>query len=345
MNVVYNEKKNYKDKLASRNKRIIGISIALLLVSFFISMNTGYMKLAPVDTIRTLLGGGTAKENLILFDLRLPRIIISILIGAGLALSGCIIQGISRNALADPGLLGINAGASLMVILYTLFLSGKSFMNIFTLPFLALIGASLTAFIIYTFAYKRDEGIAPMRLILTGIAVQAGVSALTTVLVILLDENQYKFVANWQAGSIWGSHWNFVWAALPWFIGLLPYLILKSNILDILNLGDDVACGLGAMVEKERRKLLAVSVALAAICVSVGGNISFIGLLAPHLSKKLVGPKHRILLPTSALVGAVIVSISDTIGRVIIQPNEIPTGIVVAIIGAPYFLYLLIKKD
>ena len=340
------QKKNeaYKKKIVVRNTAIVIGAAVVLILSFIISMNTGYTKITPLDTLRTLFGGGTEKENLILFDFRLPRIVISMLVGMGLALSGCIIQGISKNALADPGLLGINAGAGMMVILYVMFLGAQSFLSVFTLPFLALAGAGVTAIIIYALSYKKGEGIAPMRLILTGIAVQAGISALTTVLVVKLDETQYNFVATWQAGSIWGSNWKFVLALLPWLLLLIPYVLMKSRVLDVLNLGDDVAYSLGASVEKERRRLLAASVALAASCVAVSGSLSFVGLIAPHLARRLVGPKHAILLPTCALTGAVLVSVADTIARVIVQPSEIPTGIMVAIIGAPYFLYLLGKS-
>ena len=334
----------YKRKITIRNTAIVFGCVALLVISFIISMNTGYTKLTPMDTLRTLFGGGTAKEILILFDFRLPRIVISMLVGSGLALSGCIIQGISKNALADPGLLGINAGAGLMVILYVMFFGAQSFLSVFTLPFLALAGAGVTARVIYALAYKKEEGIAPMRLILTGVAIQAGISALTTLLVVKLDDDQFGFVATWQAGSIWGSNWKFVMALLPWLLLLIPYVLYKARVLDVLNMGDDVACSLGANVEHERRWFLTASVALAASCVAVSGSISFVGLIAPHLSRRLVGPKHSILLPTCALTGAVLVSVADTIARVIVQPSEIPTGIMVAIIGAPYFLYLLAKS-
>jgi iron complex transport system permease protein len=171
-----------------------------------------------------------------------------------------------------------------------------------------------------------------------------GISALTTLLVVKLDEDQFDFVATWQAGSIWGSNWHFVLALLPWLLLLIPYVLYKARVLDVLNMGDEVAYSLGTSVEKERRGLLAASVALAAPCVAVSGSISFVGLIAPHLARRLVGPKHAILLPTCALTGAVLVSVADTIARVIVQPSEIPTGIMVAIIGAPYFLYLLAKS-
>lgn len=344
MNAQQEKNQAYKRKIAIRNTGIVLAFSVLLILSFIVSMNTGYSKLSPLDTLRTLFGGGSERENLILFGFRLPRIVISILVGAGLALSGCIIQGVSRNALADPGLLGINAGAGLTVILFVLFFRSQSILSVFTLPFLALIGAGITAILIYTLAYKRQTGIAPIRLILTGVAVQAGISALTTVLVIRLDNTQFDFVAGWQAGSIWGSNWKFILALLPWLLLLIPYVLSKARVLDVLSLGDDIACGLGASVEKERRRLLAAAVALAASCVAVSGSISFVGLIAPHLARRLVGPGHRVLFPACALAGAVLVSVSDTVARVIVQPFEIPTGIMVAIVGAPYFLYLLTRS-
>lgn len=344
MNAQQRKNEEYKRKTVLRNVAVVLIFSVLLILSFIVSMNTGYSKLSPLDTLRTLFGGGSNKENLILFGFRLPRIVISMLVGAGLALSGCIIQGVSRNALADPGLLGINAGAGLTVILFVLFFGSQSYLSVFTLPFLALLGGGLAAILIYALAYKRESGLAPIRLILTGVAMQAGLSALTTVLVVKLDETQFDFVATWQAGSIWGSNWKFVLALLPWLLLLIPYVLSKSRALDVLSLGDDIAYGLGASVEKERRRLLVSAVALAASCVAVSGSISFVGLIAPHLARRLVGPRHRILLPVCALAGAVLVSVSDTVARVIAQPFEIPTGIMVAIIGAPYFLYLLVKN-
>lgn len=344
MNVQQEKIQAYKQKIARRNTGIALAFSILLLLSFLVSMNSGYTKLSPLDTLRTLFGGGSNMENLILFEFRLPRIVIAMLVGAGLALSGCLIQGVARNALADPGLLGINAGAGLTVILFVMFFGAQSMLSIFTLPFLALIGAGITAVLIYALAFKRETGIAPIRLILTGIAVQAGINALTTVLVVKLDDTQFDFVAVWQAGSIWGSNWKFVLALLPWLLLLIPYVLSKSRVLDVLSLGDDIACGLGAAVEKERRRLLAAAVALAASCVAVSGSISFVGLIAPHLARRLVGPSHRVLFPICALAGAVLVSAADTLARVIVQPSEIPTGIMVAIVGAPYFLYLLTKS-
>lgn len=324
-----------------RSLVVMAILGALILIAFLISMNTGYIRLTPSDVFRTFFGMGTAKESLILFDFRLPRIVISLLIGAGLAVSGCIMQGISRNALADPGILGINAGAGLVVMLFISFFPTTTAAPVYLLPVLAWMGAGLTAALIYALAYKPYHGLLPTRLLLTGVAVAAGISAAMIVLTLRLSPEKYQFVATWLAGSIWGTNWKFVLALLPFIVVLLPYVFYKARVLNVLNLGEQTAKGLGTPVAKEQLALLAAAVGLAGSCVAVSGGIGFVGLIGPHLARRLVGPKHQMLLPASALVGALLVLTADTIGRWILQPSEIPTGIVVAVIGAPYFLYLL----
>ncbi|WP_372660721.1 FecCD family ABC transporter permease [Cohnella sp.] len=329
-----------------RNRGIVVMTVigVLIIVAFIFSMNIGYIRMSPLEVTKTLFGMGTEKQSLILFDFRLPRIVISVLVGAGLAVSGCILQGVSRNALADPGILGINAGAGLMVMLFISFYPTTTAAPVFLLPVLALVGAGLTALLIYTLAYKRHEGISPTRLVLTGIAVAAGISAAMIVLTLRLDPDKYQFVATWLAGSIWGTNWKFVLALLPWISVLLPFVFYKARVMNVLNLGDQTAAGLGAPVEKERLILLAAAVGLAGSSVAVSGGIGFVGLIGPHLARRLVGPKHQLLIPTSALAGGLLMIVADTIGRWILQPSEIPTGIVVAVIGAPYFLYLLARS-
>ncbi|WP_214626155.1 FecCD family ABC transporter permease [Paenibacillus agaridevorans] len=330
-------------KRRSRSILVMSILAVLIFTTFIISMNTGVIKLTPKDLFMTLFGQGTDRQELVLFQFRLPRIVISMLIGAGLALSGCIMQGITRNALADPGLLGINAGAGLVVMLYVSYFPTTANVPVFFLPMLAFGGAALTAFLIYVLAYKKHEGIMPTRLILTGVAVAAGISAAMIVLTLRLNPEKYQMVATWLAGSIWGTNWKFVMALLPWLLFLIPYVMTKAQTMNVLNLSDATARGLGAHVSREQLKLLAAGVALAASCVAVSGGIGFVGLIGPHLAKRLVGPKHQGLLPASALVGALLVLTADTIGRWVIQPTEIPTGIVTAVIGAPYFLYLMTR--
>ncbi|MFJ7973643.1 FecCD family ABC transporter permease [Psychrobacillus sp. NPDC096389] len=336
-----------KQRKSNRRNLFIIYGLGLLIITFFIiSMNTGFIRLSPIEVIQTLFGQGTDKQQLILYEFRLPRIVISILVGMGLAISGCILQGISRNALADPGIIGINAGAGLAVMLFISFFPSTTAVPVFLLPVLAFSGAGITAIIIYVLAYKRDEGISPMRLILTGVAIAAGISSAMIVLTLRLSPENYQFVATWLAGSIWGSNWKFVLSLLPWILILIPFVYSKARVLNVLNLGDLTATGLGTSIEKERRLLLAAAVALAGASVSVSGGIGFVGLIGPHLARQLVGSRHQFLIPAAALTGGLLVLIADTIGRSILQPSEIPAGIVVAVIGAPYFLYLLSRlKD
>lgn len=320
------------------------VFVILIIITFIISMNTGVSRLSPLEVLNTILGKGTDFQKLILIEFRLPRIVISILVGAGLAVSGCILQGVSRNPLADPGLLGITIGAGLAIVLFISFFPTNVQVPPLLMPFMALVGASIAGAIIYVLAYSKQDGLIPIRLILVGIAVSAGLGALLTILSLRLDHNNYDMIAVWLVGRIWGSSWSFVLALLPWLVFLLPYAFYKARVLDALGFGDKLATGLGIPVEKERLKLLAVAIALAASCVSVSGGIAFIGLIGPHVARRLIGPQHKYLLPVSALVGAFMLLLADTLGKAILQPMEIPAGIVVAIIGAPYFLYMLSRE-
>jgi len=322
----------------------ICIFLCLIFTTFLLSMDAGLIHLSPIDVLKVLVNHGTSQQELILFDFRLPRIVISLLVGSGLAVSGAILQGITRNSLADPGILGINVGAGLVVVLFISFFSSMQVVPVFALPFAALMGAVLTATLIYILTYKKGQGLSPMRMILIGIAVASGIEAALIVLTIHLDPRQLQFVTIWLAGSIWGTNWNFVLTLLPWILILMPLAFSKARVLNILNLYEDVSKGLGMAIEKERLILLGIAVGLAGSCVAVGGNMGFVGLIGPHLARKLVGPKHQFLLPASALSGSLLLIVADTLARLIVQPSEIPTGILVSIIGAPYFLYLLAKS-
>ncbi|MCZ0704172.1 iron ABC transporter permease [Natronobacillus azotifigens] len=334
----------YQQRRNKKNISIIFVVILLIISMLIISMNTGYIRLSPKELFETFFGMGTERQSLILFEFRLPRIVLSILVGMALAVSGCILQGISRNALADPGILGINAGAGLGVVLFISFFPSTTETPVFLLPFIAFLGSGITAVLIYLLSYKKGEGISPVRLLLTGIAIAAGISAAMIVLTLKLDSETYQFVAVWLAGSIWGSNWKFVLSLLPWILILIPFVIAKARVINTLNLGDVRATGLGLAVEKERILLLGAAVALAGAGVSVSGGIGFVGLVAPHMARQLVGARHQFVILASAMMGGLLLLVADTIGRVILQPSEIPAGIVVAIIGAPYFLYLLVKS-
>lgn len=331
-------------KKAIRAYTVIALFAVLILVVFMISMNTGVIRLSPGDVFRTFFGMGTAKQELILYDFRLPRIVISVLIGMGMAVSGCIFQGISRNPLADPGILGINAGAGLAVTLFISFYPTAAAAPVFMMPFLALLGSTAAAALIYVLSYKKHYGLQPIRMVLVGIALAAGINAAMIILQLRLRPEDYQMLQVWLVGSIWGTSWKYVLALLPWIVILMPYVFMRARALNVLSLGDQTATGLGSSIERSRLGLLAAAVGLTGASVAVGGGIAFVGLIAPHLARRLVGPKHEHLLPASALAGGLLVIVGDTLGRWILQPEEIPTGIVVAIIGAPYFLYLLTKS-
>lgn len=321
------------------------ILIAATIVMFFISLNTGLTKIPPAEVLKTLAGQGTAANEIVLFDFRLPRMVMALLVGAGIAVAGGILQGVSQNGLADPGILGINAGAGFTVVLYMYFLQGSTFLagnlSIFTLPFTALFGALLAAFLIYVIAWKK--GVTPIRLILVGIGINAAFGAGMLVFQLMMEPTDFTKALVWLSGTIWGTNWYFVLAILPWILLLIPFVIYKARVLDVLNLGDPMAIGLGAHVERERRILLILAVILAGVCVAVGGGITFLGLVAPHLAKRIVGSKHARMLPVTAVLGAFLLLAADTLGRVIFSPAEIPVGLVVSVLGAPYFIYLLMK--
>lgn len=317
----------------------------VLLALFVISVATGYVSLSPAQLARTILGQGTSREQLILFDFRLPRIIIAVLAGMGLAVSGAILQSITRNPLSDPGILGINAGAGLMVVFYIMFFTAESTYFLYLLPLFALIGGGLAAIAIYLMAYKKGEGIEPTRLVLMGVGMAAALNGAILTLSSRMEREEYDFFANWMAGRIWGDDWTFVLALLPWLLLFLPLVMAKANVLNVLNLHEHVSVGLGVDVERERRRLVLIAVALSSASVSVSGGIAFVGLMAPHIARALVGPRHQGFFPIAAMLGAILLLAADTIGRVILDPSGIPAGIVVTLIGAPYFMYLMAKKS
>ncbi|MCH1958491.1 MULTISPECIES: FecCD family ABC transporter permease [Romboutsia] len=333
-----------------KNKKfimIIGILMVLIFATFLVSLNMGSLSIEPLDVIKTLVGQGSKSHEIAIFKLRLPRIVIGILVGTALAIAGTILQGVTKNDLADSGILGINSGAALFVVIYIYIMNGNVYdgisnMTIFTMPIVALSGAIFGAFLIYILAWKN--GINSSRLLLIGIGINVAFTSLLTIFQLRFTTQEFNRVMAWTSGSIWGASWKYVLAVLPFILIFTLLTIYKSRYLDVLNLGDEVATGLGIEVEKERRRLIIYAVILAGVATSVAGSIGFLGLVAPHIARKLVGPKHKKLIPTAALVGSLILLVSDTIARNLIAPMEIPVGIVVAIIGVPYFIYLMLSE-
>lgn len=333
-----------QSKLLKKQRFILTILVSLIVITTVISAGIGYSSLSFDRLLPTLLGNGTFKEEFVLFSVRLPRIIITVLAGMGLALSGAILQGITRNDLADPGIIGINSGAGVAIALFFLFFPIQPGSFIYALPLVAFIGALLTAFFIYILSYNRKVGFQPVRLVLVGVGFSMALSGLMIVLISSAEQQKVDFIAKWLAGNIWGADWPFIIALLPPLIILIPFTFYKANKLNVLGLSEPVAIGIGVSIEKERIVLLLTAVALAASAVSVTGGIAFIGLMAPHIAKALVGPRHQLFLPLAILIGGWLLLFADTIGRNIVEPNGIPAGVMVALIGGPYFIYLLLKK-
>ncbi|SDH21537.1 iron complex transport system permease protein [Aneurinibacillus thermoaerophilus] len=322
------------------------VLLVLLFLACLISLNLGVVPISPDEVLKTFIGNGTKQQQLILFEIRLPAIVLALLVGAGMAVSGTILQSITRNELADPGILGINAGAGVAVVIYITFFKtvtgSLGTFSTFALPLFSFLGALLTAGLIISLAWKR--GFHSIRLILVGIGINAGFSAILIALQLRMTPNDFMQAMVWLSGDLWATQWKFVWALLPWFIVLIPYSLYKTHILNILNLGSRVATGLGIHTDRERLLLLILAVGLAGLGVAAGGGIAFLGLIAPHIARRLIGPNHHLLLPIAAILGSLILMLADTIGTNLMPPTEIPAGLVVSIVSAPYFIYLLMKK-
>lgn len=329
-----------------RNLKIRFIILFLLLgILFAGSLGSGFSRLTMNDILRIMARGGTAEENLILFDFRMVRLILAILTGAGLSVSGAVFQAVSKNPMASPDLLGVSAGAGMAVMLYTFLNPVGNGENIFFLPVIALAGAFTSSALIYCMAHRKEEGISPKNMVLSGIALTAGINSADILIAVRLSPEQFHQVNTWMIGSVYGNSWKHVMALLPWIAVLVPILFMKSSDLDLLQLKDESSIGLGLELKKNRFLYLMMAVALAAACVSIGGAIGFVGLICPHLAARLVGASHRYRIPAAALLGAILLLGSDWIARTVIAPKELLLGIVVALVGAPYFLYVLLKQE
>ncbi|MFS0838962.1 FecCD family ABC transporter permease [Paenibacillus sp. 1P03SA] len=330
--------------LIRKQRLLVTGAVVLIVLTIVAGMGLGYSSLSYDRLLPTLMGQGSFKENFVLFSIRLPRIIITLLAGMGLALSGAVLQGITRNDLADPGIIGINSGAGVAIAVFFLFVPIDPGSFVYLLPAVAFAGALITACLIYLLSYSRKTGLQPVRLVLIGVGFSMALSGVMIVIISSAERVKVDFIAKWLAGSIWGADWPFIGAVLPWLILLIPFVLYKANRLNLLGMSESVAVGVGVAVEKERAGLLLAAIALAASVVSVTGGISFIGLMAPQIAKSLVGPRNQMFIPLAILLGGWMLLAADTIGRNIIEPDGIAAGIMVALIGAPYFIYLLLKK-
>ena len=321
-----------------------GILAALLLGLFFLHLQAGFHYFTKEHLLAILFFGGTPEERLTVFDFRMVRSILAVLIGMGLAVSGAVFQTISKNELASPSLLGVNAGAALAVMLLIYGSSSATGLGIWQQPLAAVVGGALAAALVFFLSHRRGRMTSTYNLVLNGIAVTAGLHALQILLLVSLDPTRFQQVNTWLIGSIFGNSWTHV--DILFFIVLAGLLFLLANheTLDLLALREETALGLGLRVNRTRFVLLMAAVVLASSCVAVGGSLGFVGLICPHIARRLVGVAHCRYLPVTALLGGILLVAADYTARIIIAPDEMLVGLVVSLIGAPYFLYILLRS-
>jgi len=319
---------------------------AILLIFFLIitvlliplSIEFGDIKIPFLKALDGLIHPNGSVESVIIWEYRLPRTLVGVFVGMNLAIAGTLLQAVTQNPLAAPNIIGITAGASFVTVLSMFFIP---FLPISYLPLAAFGGSALAGILVYFVAWKN--GISKERFALAGIAIDALFQAATTGMIVFASKKIEASIV-WLAGSFWGRGWEHVLMILPWsVIGIILTFILSSRI-NAIQLGDDIATSLGVSVQRSRIFLLIITIVLAGSAVAVSGPIGFIGLVIPHLSRLLVGNDHKWVLPISALLGAMLAVISDLIGRTLLAPIEIPVGVITALLGAPYFLYLLKKS-
>jgi iron complex transport system permease protein len=326
--------------------------VAALVATGVISMSIGAAGI-PLSRVAAALfssggdGALAARDQLILLSIRLPRVVMASIVGALLAAAGTVMQGLFRNPLADPGLVGVSAGAGFaaaaVIVVGDKTLPNSVMSSPFLLPVAAFFGALATTALLYRIATSQGRtSIATM--LLAGLALGALAGAGTGLLVFLADDRQLRDITFWMLGSIAGATWLKISAIAPFLALFLLSSAFVSRGLDLLALGETEAFHMGIAVERLKRFLIVLVAGAAGAAVSVSGVIGFVGIIVPHLLRLVIGPGHRLLLPASACSGAILLLIADTLARTIAAPAELPIGIVTAVIGAPFFLFLLLKQ-
>lgn len=330
-----------------RYKVTLIILLILLVISFGVTLCWGTYKVSPLEVINTLLGNGSRSQNTTVLSIRLPRLLVGAFVGVALSTAGAILQTITKNDLADTGIIGINAGAAVAAVLFITYQTADYYseleqLSIFVLPLMAIIGAAVSAFVIYLMSSRG--GIRPKRLLLIGIGLNAGLNAFISFFTFRGGVGDYNRVLVWTSGSLWGAGWSYAKVIIPIVAVMFILVLINHKKLDVLSLSDELAISLGLNLEKERKKFLSYAVILAGSATAFAGNIGFLGLIAPHIARKLVGPYHKKFVTVSAIISVIIILLADAVSRNLFSPIEIPVGITVSIFGVPYFIYLMMKE-
>lgn len=326
----------------TKASRFSAITIAALaavaVLTLLLCVGVGTLRFSPLTILRALLKDDGSDARLIIWSMRLPRLLCCATVGVCLALSGCILQGVMRNHMASPSTIGVTSGASFLGYLTLVAFPSYSAL----LAPATVIGALATTLLIYLLAYRR--GVSPMKMILSGLAVSALLGAMSDVIKTFFSASVGNASA-FLVGGFNGCGWDSLLSILPYAATGLAVCIFLPTKMNLLMLGDETASNLGLNTEAFRFLLIAVSSLLSGAAIAVAGLISFVGLIVPHIARLLVGSDHRRLLPASALLGAILVMVCDTVGRIIMPPGELPAGIVLSLVGAPFFLWLLRTRD
>ncbi|HGY9595172.1 TPA: FecCD family ABC transporter permease [Vibrio campbellii] len=315
------------------------------------SITVGPMNISFSDSLRSLTGAGSELAphiQLVINEIRLPRTILCMFIGAILAICGVVMQGLFRNPLAEPGIIGVSAGAALggafaIVVFADFSQNYPTLMNLAALPFFAFLGGALTTVLVYWLGTNKF-GTSVTIMLLAGVAISALSGAAIGFMNFIADDQMLRDLTLWSMGSLAGANWSGIALAAVTLVLLMFWFQKKAMSLNALLLGESEAKHLGVPVQKLKRQLILLSALGVGITVSISGAIGFIGLVIPHLGRMLAGPDHRTLLPISALMGALLLTAADMFARVVVAPAELPVGIITALIGAPFFIYLLFQQ-
>ena len=322
-------KKNYPAKIA-----VLVILAVLAVVSVFVCTAVGTVEFTVSEVWGALTRADDSMARLLIWNLRFPRVLTGGLVGVCLSLSGCILQGVMRNTMASPSTIGVTSGASFVGYMTLVAFPAYAYL----LPVGSIVGAFATTMLIYALAYQK--GVSPVKMILSGMAVSALFGAFNDMIKTFFAESLGN-ASGFLVGGLNGTEWKSLDSMLPYATaGILICMFLPAR-MNILMLGDETANALGLRTERFRFLLIVVSSLLSGAAISVAGLISFVGLVVPHIARLLVGSDYKYLFPASTLLGVVLVSACDTIGRVIMPPGEVPVSVILAFIGAPFFLYLL----
>ena len=321
-------------RISFRRTAVILAFAIISVVSLFICTGIGTVRFSVGEVLRALFVDDDSMARLLIWHLRFPRVLIGGLVGICLSLSGCILQGVMRNTMASPSTIGVTGGASFVGYLTLVAFPHLSYL----LPIGSILGAFVTTMLIYALAYQK--GVSPVKMILSGMAVSALFNAFNDIIKTFFADSLGN-ASGFLVGGLNGTDWQDFFMILPYAVIGITVCILLPSKMNILMLGDETANSLGLRTELFRFMLIAVSSLLAGAAISVAGLISFVGLVVPHIARLLVGSDYKYLFPASAFLGFSLVTVCDTVGRIILPPGEVPVSIILSFIGAPFFLWLL----